>query len=160
MSLLAKHIYADDQVGLFVNYYEPDPLDGEYPGLKGSTKKRRILDQADALYKSVAKGDVAIGGRAVTSAQKYWTGKYDSANGPGFPDEGLRFYFGRETDHLTIRPSGTTNSLRFHVQIYGGVVKQEAEAWRRRLALEAEARAIVDHVRAIIGAPRQEGARY
>jgi hypothetical protein len=96
----------------------------------------------------------------VTSAQKYWTGKYDAANGPGFPDEGLRFYLGRETDHLTIRPSGTTNSLRFHVQLYGGVVKEEGSAWRKRLALEAEARGIVDHVRALIGAPRQEGARY
>lgn len=160
MSLLVKHIYADDQVGLFVNYYEPDPLDGEYPGLEGSTKKRRILDEADRLYKSLSRGNVVLGGRKVTSAQKYWTGKYDGANGAGFPDEGLRFYFGRETDHLTIRPSGTTNSLRFHVQIYGGVVKDEAGAWRRRLALEAEAKGIVDHVREIIGAPRQEGAKY
>jgi phosphomannomutase len=160
LSLLAKHIYADDDVGLFVNYYEPDPLDGEYPGLRGSTKKRRILDAAETLYKSVERGDLVLGGRKVTSARKYWTGKYDAANGPGFPDEGLRFYFGCDTDHLTIRPSGTTNSLRFHVQLYGGVVKEERGAWQKRLALEAEARGVVDHVRSIIGASRQEGARY
>jgi len=160
LSLLVKHIYADEKIGLFANYYEPDPLDGEYPGLEGDTKKRAILDKADSLYKSVSDGNLVIGGRKVTSARKYWTAKYDSVNGPGFPDEGLRFYFGNDVNHVTIRPSGTTNSLRFHVQLHGGAVADEATAWRRRLELEAEAKGIIDHVREILGAPRAEGARY
>ena len=33
--LIDKHVYLDPDVGLFVNYYEPDPIDGEYPGHRG-----------------------------------------------------------------------------------------------------------------------------
>ncbi len=160
LSLLAKHIYADEEIGVFANYYEPDPLDGEYPGLEGDTKKRGILDKAEELYQSADKGDLVIGGRTVTSAKKYWTAKYDSVNGPGFPDEGLRFYFGNLVNHVTIRPSGTTNSLRFHVQLHGGAEADEDTAWRRRLELEAEAKGIIDHIREILGAPRAAGAKY
>jgi len=160
LSLLARHIYADDDIGLFVTYYEPDPLDGEYPGLQGETKKRGILDKAGALHEAADEGGVEIGGRAVTRTSKYWTGKYDEVNGPGFPDEGLRFYFEDDINHLTIRPSGTTNSLRFHVQLYGGVVKDESVAWKRRLELEAEARDMVTEIRERIGAPRQENVKY
>jgi phosphoglucomutase len=160
LSLLARHIYADESVGLFTNYYEPDPLDGEYPGLAGDTKKRGILDKAEALCGSVAQSGLSLGSRKATSSQKYWTGKYDSLNGTGFPDEGFRFYFGDKINHLTIRPSGTTNSLRFHVQLYGGVLTTPGEAWRKRLELEREAKDIVDEAREIVGAPRAEGAVY
>ena len=160
MSLLAKHLYSDPDIGIFANYYEPDPLDGEYPGLEGDTKKRKILDKADEMYRSVDAGELILGGRKVTSASKFWTGKYDSVNGAGFPDEGLRFYFGDEINHATVRPSGTTNSLRFHVQRYGSAVSEEEAAWKMRLSLEAEAKGIVDHIRDILGAPRAEGAMY
>jgi len=38
-------------------------------------------------------------------------------NGNFFPEEGVRFYFDDEgVNHLTIRPSGTENKLRFYVQ--------------------------------------------
>ena len=46
-------------------------------------------------------------------------GKYaDTHKWPGFPDEGIRFYFDEEKfNHLTVRPSGTSQCLRFHIQL-------------------------------------------
>jgi len=160
LSLLAENVYADPDVGLFVNYYEPDPLDGEYPGLEGDTKKKSILDRAEDLFRRAQAGGFELGGRRVTSGQKYTTGKYDVINDwPGFPDEGIRLYFGSELDYMTIRPSGTTNSLRFHVQFYEGT-PDAGEVWRRRVALDHEAGELVTEVRDLIGAPRQEGVEY
>ena len=159
MSLLAKHVYADPDVGLFVNYYEPDPFDGEYPGLAGDSKKKAILDKCIALYERAQKEGVRLGGREVSETKYYWTGKYDAANWTGFPDEGIRFYFGDRYNHVTVRPSGTSNSLRFHVQFHPGAVS-EAEAWERRLELENEAIALIDELRDILGAPREATADY
>jgi phosphomannomutase len=160
LSLLAEHVYADPDVGLFVNHYEPDPLDGEYPGLEGDTKKKSILDKAEDLYRRAREGGLELAGRRVTSGQKYTTGKYDVVNDwPGFPDEGIRLYFGSELDYMTIRPSGTTNSLRFHVQFYGGA-QDPPGVWERRMALENEAKDLVTEVRDLIGARRQEGVEY
>ncbi len=159
LSLLAKHIYADPAIGLFVNYYEPDPFDGEYPGLAGDSKKKAILDRCIALYERAQKGGVRIGGREVTETRYYWTGKYDGANWQGFPDEGLRFYMGDRWNYITVRPSGTSNSLRFHVQLHGGAVPEQ-EAWARRLELEAEAIGMIDELRDTLGAPREANAQY
>ncbi|MGH7444549.1 MAG: hypothetical protein ACREKM_06720, partial [Longimicrobiales bacterium] len=159
LSLLAKHIYADPDIGLFVNYYEPDPFDGEYPGLAGDSKKKAILDKCIALYERARQGGVRIGGREVTETRYYWTGKYDGANWKGFPDEGLRFYMGDRWSYITVRPSGTSNSLRFHVQLYGGTVAEDV-AWQRRLELEGEAIGMIDELRATLGAPREANAQY
>ncbi len=121
VDLLDEKIYFDSDVGLYVTHYEPDPLDGEYEGLAGYTKKRRILDKAEESYADWTNRPIELGGLQVKSAAVYRTGKYDEINWPGFPDEGYRFYFDDERrSHLTIRPSGTSNALRFHVQLFGG----------------------------------------
>jgi phosphomannomutase len=159
LTMIAKYLYADPDVGLFANYYEPDPLDGEYPGIEGDTKKKAILDKTIALQKEAESGRLRLGGRAVSKVSVYWTKKYDAENFPHFPDEGLRFFFGGPLDHVTIRPSGTTNSMRFHVQLFAGGVP-ESEAWARRMALEDEARGIIDEVRERLGALRQEGVEF
>jgi phosphomannomutase len=159
LTLLADRIYADPAIGLFVNYYEPDPLDGEYPGLAGDAKKKAILDVCGELYEEANGKGIVLGGREATSAEIYWTGKYDQGNWEGFPDEGLRFFFSGEEDHLTVRPSGTGNSLRFHVQLKGGHASPPM-AWAKRLELEREAKAIVDDLRERVGAPRVSGQAY
>jgi phosphomannomutase len=159
LSLLADRIYANPAVGLYVNYYEPDPLDGEYPGLAGDAKKKAILDRCSELLDQANGKGLALGGREVTSAEVYWTGKYDEGNWEGFPDEGIRFFFSSEEDHLTVRPSGTGNSLRFHVQLRGSPISAPM-AWARRLQLELEAKEIVDDLRNRVGAPRVVGQAY
>ena len=152
-----KHIYLDPDIGLFVNHYEPDPLDGEYPGIKGDRLKKSILKKALDLSRQSASGNVEIGGLKVTSSVVYRTGKYDNIYPPTpdfqFPDEGIRFYFDTERlNYLTIRPSGTTNSLRFHVQLHMPV--NETNLISAKEELRRRARQVADHIRELVGAPR------
>ncbi len=153
LELLDEKVFLDPEIGLFVNYYEPAPMDGEYEGLAGYTLKRRILVEAENLLKASQSGEtVVIGGLPVTSSVIHLTGKYDKQNWPGFPDEGIRFYFDQERfDWLHIRPSGTSNALRFHVQLRGkDVNKENLIALKQTLAQRAEA--IVQDIRTKIRA--------
>jgi phosphomannomutase len=162
--LIDNHIYLDPAVGLFVNHYEPDPIDGEYPGIEGDRIKKSILMKALELYQSAMSGGLKIGGLPVKSACIYRTGKYDHLYKPthdfSFPDEGIRFYFDFFDDpgrlnHLTIRPSGTSNALRFHIQLHHNVNGDHLVAQKKKL--HEAAKRITDHVRQLIGAPRETG---
>jgi len=154
--LIDKHIYLDPDIGLFVNHYEPDPIDGEYPGIQGDRKKKQILRRTLGYFQLAKAGDLEIAGCRVTSAVIYRTGKYDQVYEPTydfqFPDEGVRFYFGSEFNHLTVRPSGTGNSLRFHVQLHEPAPGQDLIEKKHRL--HAQAKAIADDVRRLLKAPR------
>ncbi|MEK6674741.1 MAG: hypothetical protein AABZ47_03700 [Planctomycetota bacterium] len=152
--LMDEKLYLDPDIGLYITYYEPDPIDGEYEGLAGYTKKRRLLDQAEALFATSQEKSVQIGGLATQGAVAYRTGKYDAINWPGFPDEGYRFFFDDEHEsHLTIRPSGTSNALRFHVQLRGGYPKQDGLV-QKKADLRATCVRIVSDIRSQIGATR------
>jgi len=155
LDLLDEKVYLDPDIGLFVTHYEPDPIDGEYEGLAGYTKKRAILQKAEELFsqaKSRSVSRVLLGDLPVVSATVYPTGKYDAINYPGFPDEGYRFYFDADRlSHLTIRPSGTSNALRFHVQLFGGHPARE-ELIDKKAELRVTATRIVEDVRRRIGA--------
>ncbi len=160
LDLLDEKIYLDPAIGLYVTHYEPDPLDGEYEGLAGYTKKREILEKAEALFakiKSGANGSLSasvlrLGGLPIVGATVYPTGKYDAINYPGFPDEGYRFYFDADRrSHLTIRPSGTSNALRFHVQLFGGHPRRE-QLIPKKAELRVTALRIVEDIRRLIGA--------
>ena len=73
-------------------------------------------------------------------------------NWKGFPDEGIRFYFNNDPyTYLTIRPSGTSNALRFHFQVNGGVVP-EADLIARKKEVRDKAAETVRVLREIIGA--------
>ena len=152
IDMLDENLYLDPDIGLFVTHYEPDPMDGEYEGLAGYTKKRGILDKAEALFTSHADKPFSLAGFPVKSATAYRTGKYDRVNWEGFPDEGYRFYFDDDRlSHLTIRPSGTSNALRFHIQLYGGTPGRE-ELIGRKAALRAATVRMVSELRDMIGA--------
>lgn len=158
--MIDRHVYLDPAVGLFVNLYEPDPLDGEYPGIHGDRKKKAILRRVLAYFQFAKAGGLRIGPREVRDAVIYRTGKYDHVYPPTydfeFPDEGIRFYFGADRlDWALVRPSGTGNSLRFHVQLHADV--NEATLVERKRALKADAKAIVDDLRVKLGAPRDGG---
>lgn len=155
--LVDKNVYLDPYVGLFINHYEPDPLDGEYPGIEGDRIKKSILNRTLQLYQSALSGNLKIGEITVKTAVIYRTGKYDHIYTPTpdfqFPDEGVRFYFDRERlNHLTARPSGTTNSLRFHVQLHS--IVNENNLIEKKKKLRHKAKKIADHIRELVGAPR------
>ena len=156
--LVDQKIYLDPEIGLFANYYEPDPLDGEYPGIEGDRKKIGILQRALDLMREVESGrPVVIGGQRALSVTMYRTGKYDRIYPPDgkfvFADEGIRFYFSEDKmSHLTVRPSGTGNSLRFHVQLHGDVTAENLI--ERKGELRAAAKAVTDDIREKLGALR------
>ena len=154
LDLLDEKLYLDPDIGLYVTHYEPDPLDGEYEGLAGYTKKRGVLDKADALFAGYAERKLTLAGMPVLATTAFRTGKYDAINWPGFPDEGYRFYFDEaRQSHLTIRPSGTSNALRFHVQLFGGHPSRD-ELIAKKGELRAQSRQVVTDIRELIGAPR------
>jgi phosphoglucomutase len=158
IELLDKHIYLDPDIGLFVSLYEPDPLDGEYPGIEGDKLKKMILRRALGYFQLALTGDLEIGGVPVRSACIYRTGKYDkiypSTYDFQFPDEGVRFFFDDEKFcHLTVRPSGTGNSLRFHIQLRDTSVTG-SNLIEKKAELRASGRAIMDDIRKLLKAPR------
>ncbi|HUG92985.1 MAG TPA: hypothetical protein VML55_19250, partial [Planctomycetaceae bacterium] len=157
LELIDRQIALDPDVGLFVTHYEPDPLDGEYPGIEGDRKKKAILQRALDLYRAAGSRPVEIAGQRVSDTALYRTGKYDAVYPPTadfvFPDEGVRFYFGDKRNHLTVRPSGTGNSLRFHVQLHAPVT--ESDLIERKRDLRTRAQAIADDIRELLGAPRE-----
>ena len=115
-------------------------------------KKLDILRKALQCHEAACRGELKIAGLLVKSSVIYRTGKYDEINWPGFPDEGYRFYFDDERlSHLTIRPSGTSNTLRFHVQLFGGHPSPDQLIARKRELREGSA-AIVTNIRQLIGA--------
>lgn len=154
LDLVDEKLFLDPALGLYVTHYEPDPMDGEYEGLAGYTKKRNILAAAEEMLEQSARTSLTLGGLQVVGSTVYRTGKYDSVNWEGFPDEGFRFYFDPERlSHLTIRPSGTSNALRFHVQLYGGHPTRE-NLIARKAELRKTAVRIVEDIRERIGAAR------
>jgi phosphomannomutase len=157
LELLDRQIYLDPDVGLFVNHYEPDPLIGEYPGIEGDQKKLAILRRALGYFQLALAGSLEIAGMPVKSATIYRTGKYDRIYPATFdfqfPDEGVRFFFDDvKLSHLTVRPSGTGNSLRFHVQLYAPVT--EATLIEQKGLLRRKAVEVADDIRRLLQAPR------
>ena len=155
--LIDQHIYLDPDVGLFVNSYEPDPPDGEYPGIEGDRIKKAILRRTLGYYQLAKAGDLEIAGHPVKSVCIYRTGKYDpiypQTHEYFFPDEGVRFFFDdAKLNHLTVRPSGTGNSLRFHLQLYSPV--NEGDLIAKKEELHATSKAMMDHIREMLKAPR------
>lgn len=158
IELLDKYIYLDKDIGLFVNLYEPDPLDGEYPGIEGDRLKKAILHRALDCFRLALAGDLKIAGLPVKSACIYRTGKYDRLYPPTddfqFPDEGVRFFFDDEKlSHITIRPSGTSNALRFHIQLHDSSVT-ESNLIEKKGQLLSRGKAIMNDIRKLLKAPR------
>jgi phosphoglucomutase len=154
--LIDNHLYLDPDIGLFVNVYEPDPLDGEYPGIEGDKMKKAILRRALGYYQLAMAGDLKIGGFSIKSACIYRTGKYDhiyaKTHDFHFPDEGVRFYFDHNRlSHLTIRPSGTSNALRFHIQLHSPVDKTNLV--QKKKECHEAANTIMKDIRKKVGAP-------
>ncbi len=162
--LIDDKIYLDPAIGLFVTGYEPDPLDGEYPGIEGDRIKKAILRRALACYQLAQAGDLSIAGLPVKSACIYRTGKYDTLYPPTFdfqfPDEGIRFFFDDEQlSHATIRPSGTGNSLRFHTQLHATLKgksrkERKADLIAQKKRLRTLSKNIMDDIRKLMKAPR------
>ncbi|MDD3731472.1 MAG: hypothetical protein PHU88_03755 [candidate division Zixibacteria bacterium] len=157
VELLDRYIYLDPDIGMFTTFYEPDPLKGEYPGIEGDRVKRQILQKVLMLAEECSKGTVTLAGFKVTAAAVYRTGKYDHLYPPTesfkFPDEGVRLFLddGR-IQHLTVRPSGTSSSLRFHIQLHTRPETGNLLEIKEKIRLRGKL--LMDELRERLGAPR------
>ncbi|MBN1981943.1 MAG: hypothetical protein JW795_10440, partial [Chitinivibrionales bacterium] len=162
--LIDNEIFLDDDIGLFVTGYEPDPLDGEYPGIEGDKLKKAILRRTLGYFQLAMTGDLTIAGMPVRSASMFRTGKYDAIYPPTpdfiFTDEGIRFFFDDEKlNHATVRPSGTGNSLRLHTQLHTtvkGKTKEEKQLnlIKAKYELRFLSNQILTDLRTLLKAPR------
>ena len=92
----------------------------------------RLLEKVKKMRENFVKtGKLQIAGLNVVDTEFYGTGKYDELHGYpkdsfAFSDEGIRFYFDEtKLNHLTVRPSGTSQCLRYHVQLKAKDVNQD-----------------------------------
>ena len=153
--LVDEKIYLDPEVGCFITHYEPAPRYGQYEGIEGWTTKINALKQAEALFERINCGEqTEFGGTPALSAVKYQTGKYDALHAwEGFPDEGYRIYFDEaKLNHALIRPSGTSQCLRFHVQLKAEDVTPDCLLQKKAETL-TRARRIINDIRQQIGVP-------
>jgi len=162
IDLLDEKIYLDPDIGLFFTYYEPEPYWGQFEGPRGMSKKISLLMEVENLRQAVEHGEtIEFAGMRVKSLESYRTGKYDARHRwklhtdlpyfNGFPDEGIRFFFDDDKlNHLTIRPSGTSECLRFHCQIKPAEVN-ENNLYDKKVEAYEQAVAIVSDVRQKLG---------
>ena len=158
LELLDKEIYLDPEIGLFINFYEPDPLDGEYPGIEGDRLKkavlRRALGSSNSPWPATCPSAACPSSRPRCTARASTTPIYPPTYDFVFPDEGVRFFFDDDaSDHLTVRPSGTGNSLRFHVQLHANPTAETLLTTKQQL--RDQGKAILDDIRRLVKAPRE-----
>ena len=62
---------------------------------------------------------MTLAGTRVLESEIFSVGKYAEAHRwADFPDEGIRFYLDEDRwSYLTVRPSGTSQCLRYHIQL-------------------------------------------
>jgi phosphoglucomutase len=153
IELLDEKVYLDPDIGFYVTLYEPSPYWGQFEGPTGLSKKIEIMRKLDKLREDFENGkELVMAGHPVVSVERYAAGKYDALhNWKGFPEEGIRFFFDKEKkSFLTVRPSGTSHCLRFHMQMHADVNKENL--LEKKLETTKNAKAIVAHIRKLVGA--------
>ncbi len=158
LDLVNEKLYLDPSIGLIRTGYRPAPVFGQYEGIEGRSTKMKVIHKAEEMMDRIKNGGkVKFAGLTSSKFEVYKTGKYDVQHGYtkgfnqddpttfGFPDEGIRFFFGDYYSHLTIRPSGTSQSLRFHIQLRDKSVKK-GDLLKKRIAMEQKITAIFEDV--------------
>jgi phosphomannomutase len=168
LELVDEKLYLDPAIGLILTGYRPAPVFGQYEGIAGLSRKMDVIRRAEELMQEVkAGGEVVFGGLKATGCEVYRTGKYDRAHGYSegfdpndpatfrFPDEGIRFFLGDQYNNLTIRPSGTSQSLRFHTQLRDTDV-DAANLKAKRIAMDKQLDSIYDDIGRLMGVDWEE----
>jgi len=121
ISDLLNNIYLDDDIGFFSTYRKELPEEGIFEGIEGDLHLEQILKNVENFCSMVNKkikdgNPLKICDIQITKIEKFSTGRYDTKFWKGFPDEGIRFYLDSQTNHITIRASGTEPKIRIFVQ--------------------------------------------
>jgi phosphoglucomutase len=130
---LLDEVYLDKRIGYFATANRPLPRRGSFEGAEGITKKINLLKKLQEWHKkansrSKVKTPLRVCGLEVKGSVQFKTGKYDKQHYRGFPDEGVRLFFNdreiknnapfyESKNYITIRPSGTSQTIRFYTQL-------------------------------------------
>ncbi|NQT22468.1 MAG: hypothetical protein HQ579_03400, partial [Candidatus Omnitrophica bacterium] len=155
---LLDNIYMNPKVGYFATANKPLPRVGSFEGAEGVSKKIELLKTSQEWMKEAnerkgTSNPFIIAGLPVIGAVEFKTGKYDENHYPGFPDEGIRFFFADENlksgepfsnskNYITIRPSGTSQTIRFYTQLFANVNQENLVALKYKTSRRAEALAL------------------
>jgi phosphomannomutase len=163
IELIDEKIYLDPQIGLYFGYYEPEPYWGQFEGPEGMSRKINLLNKVEDLRRAFEGANaIEFAGMRAKSIESYRTGKYDERHRwklpehnldyyNAFPDEGIRFYFDdAKLNHLTVRPSGTSECLRFHCHLKPDNVTAD-NLYDKKVEAYETAVAIVKDVREKLG---------
>ena len=118
---ILNEIYQDSEVGFFVTHRKELPENDVFDGVKGELFLQKIFKNVEAFAKKcnkqiTLKKPLLICNLPITKVTKFSTGRYDEYFWKDFPDEGIRFTLDSETNHITIRSSGTEPKVRIFVQ--------------------------------------------
>ena len=155
------------RIGHYATANRPLPRVGSFEGAEGITEKINLLKKAQEWMQEANKrantdDPFMLGGLKVIGAAEFKSGRYDEQHYKGFPDEGVRFFFKDSTlkdsepfynskNYITIRPSGTSQTIRFYTQIYSTVSKEKIAEQKfanyllaEKLALQAQKELLAD----------------
>jgi phosphoglucomutase len=126
--------YIYKKIGYYATANKPMPRIGSFKGAEGISKKINLLKKAqvwmeEANAKAGSEQPFVLAGMPVIGAVQWQSGRYDDKHYEGFPDEGIRFFFPDENlkpgddftksrNYITIRPSGTSQTIRFYTQLF------------------------------------------
>ncbi|MDP8212663.1 MAG: hypothetical protein P9X22_05140, partial [Candidatus Zapsychrus exili] len=132
------------QIGHYATANKALPRIGSFEGAAGVSDKIQIIEKTEEwLKRANGEGDsLVIAGRKVIGAVDFRSGRADHLIYENAPDEGIRFFFEdsnltEESDfrdsknYITIRPSGTSQTLRFYVQLVESVSDIKGEVLAR-----------------------------
>ncbi|MBU2462403.1 hypothetical protein KKH65_05975, partial [bacterium] len=153
---LLDNIYL--QTGHYATANKPLPRVGSFEGAEGITEKINLLKKTQewmiqANERWAYRDSFILGGQKVIGALEFKSGRYDEQHYPGFPDEGIRFFFEDSTledgesfykskNFITIRPSGTSQTIRFYTQIFSRPSKDKIAEQKYRNFRLAESLAL------------------
>lgn len=157
---LLNQVY--EKIGVYATANRPLPRVGEFEGAEGISKKIKLLKKVQQWYKEAnekadSKEPFTLAGLPVIGAIQWQTGKYDDEHYEGFPDQGIRFFFPdpnmkpgapyyESKNYITIRPSGTSQKIRFYTQLHTWEVDNKYNRFRQAeaLALQAQIQLLKD----------------
>jgi phosphoglucomutase len=159
---LLDKVYA--QIGHYATANKPLPRVGSFEKAAGISEKIKIIEQAEkwgalANERIGTTAPFMLAGKKVIGSVSWASGRVDKDHYPGVADEGVRFFFEDETmdpeagftssrNYITIRISGTSQTLRFYTQVFSKNVTSVKKASNyheaERIALEAQKQILGD----------------
>ena len=151
---LLNKIYFNNEIGYFATHRKELPEHGVFEGVSNELHQEKILKNVENLFSKANEKiknnePLLICGIPISKVEKFSTGRYDLKFWKNFPDEGIRFFLNSNTNHITIRSSGTEPKLRIFIQYRISDVK-ENNVVEKKLSAENFTKKLSDEIEKLI----------